>query len=266
MEQKTPDSARPAGPASPQLRAPRRVGVIGCGRIARPVLQALQAGEAPGWVLGSVLARSPRTIGAATVTDDVATFLAASHDLVIEAAGPAALATHGERALLAADVWTVSAAALADRDLHLRLEAACLRGGHRLRLLTGAIAGLDGVATVAVDPDAELRLEVDLPTGAGAPAASSPVLLFRGSVRDAAAAFPDGVNVAVAAALAGPGMDRAVIDVVRPVSGHRLALAASSRYGRVRAVLEPAGDPRWHPVAAGIIACLRRESRAIWAG
>ena len=86
-------------------------------------------------------------------------------DLIVEAAGPAALAEHGARALAVADVWTVSGAALADPRLYEELEAAGRRSGHRLRLLSGAIAGLDGIAMAFADPDATLKLEVDLPAG-----------------------------------------------------------------------------------------------------
>lgn len=251
----------PATPEASAAGAPRRVGVIGCGRIAAPVAQALQAGEIPGFALGGVLARRRRTVGPLQVGDDADAFLQAGFDLIVEAAGPAALATHGERALLAADVWTVNGTALADPALQARLTAACRRGRHRLRLVPGAIAGLDGVAMAATDPDASLRVTVELPPSAGEAREG-----FRGSAREAAVAYPDGVNVAVAAALAGPGLDRTVVEVRHDGARHRLAVAATSRHGQVQASLEPAPGLRWHPVAASLIACLRREALAIWVG
>jgi aspartate dehydrogenase len=243
---------------------PRRLGVIGCGRIARPVLQACLDGSLAGWALDGVLARTSRPAGQAGiggVTSDPDLFLGRGLDLIVEAAGPAALAEHGARALTVADVWTVSGAALADPRLYEELEAAGRRSGHRLRVLSGAIAGLDGIAMACADPDATLRLEVDLP-----PADGEAGRLFCGTVREAARRYPDGVNVAVAAALAGPGLDRATVEVSRHDSRHRLALAARSRHAQVQVSVEPSADAGLHPVAACIIACLRGESQTIWAG
>jgi aspartate dehydrogenase len=227
-------------------------------------MQACADGSLAGWALDGVLARSSRPAGPAgiaCVTSDADRFLGLDLDLIVEAAGPAALAAHGARALAVADVWTVSGAALADPRLCAELEAAGRRSGHRLRLLSGAIAGLDGIAMAFADPDATLRLEVDLP-----PADAEAGRPFYGTVREAARRYPDGVNVAVAAALAGPGLDRAMVEVSRQDSRHRLALAARSRHAQVRVSVEPSADAGLHPVAACIIACLRRESQTIWAG
>jgi aspartate dehydrogenase len=238
--------------------------VIGCGRIALPVLQAVHDGLLPGWTLAGVLTRRSRTVGAtgfACTSSDIESLLAGSPDLILEAAGPKALAAHGARALAAADVWTVSGAALADADLYAKLQAAGRRSGHRLRLVSGALAGLDGVAMTFADPEATLKIDVDLP-----PAEGECSDLFSGSVREGAAGYPDGVNVAVAAALAGPGLDAARLDVHRPGMRHRLSLQAVSGHADVRASVEIQSGAVLHPVAACLIACLRRETQTIWAG
>jgi aspartate dehydrogenase len=180
--------------------------------------------------------------------------------VIVEAAGPQALAMHGARALAIADVWTVSGSALADASLFEALLDAGRNSGHRLRLVAGAIAGLDGVSAAAVDPAMELTLEIDLPPDA-------PFSSFNGSVREAAQRFPESVKVAVAAALAGSGLDRSTIEV-RNATGprHRLALSARSRFGSLGAWTEPSLEPQAHPVAACLIAALRREVQTIWAG
>lgn len=244
---------------------PKRFGLIGCGRIGAPVVQAWRAGTLPGWELAGVLQRQPRDPGGGVAgTADAQVFFAQPLDLVVETAGPAALAEHGERALACADVWSVSAAALADAQLHARLEAAGRASGHRLRLVSGAIAGLDGVAmAAAADPQAELRLELDLPPGPG-----ERRVVFEGTVREAAARYPGSVNVAAAAALAGPGLDaaRIVLSHPGPVPRHRLALVAEGRAGRVEAATEPQLGAGVHPVAACLVAMLRRELQTVWAG
>lgn len=242
---------------------PRRLGLIGCGRIATPILEAWLNGELPGWTITGVLARGVHTVGTLRSTDNADAFFAEPYDLIVETAGPLALAAHGARALAVADVWTVSAAALADAGLLDALQTAGRQAGHRLRVVPGAIAGLDGVAMVSVDPDAVLQLDIDLMPGDGPRA-----LVFSGTVREAAARYPNSVNVAVAAALAGPGVDRARIQVSHPgaVPQHQLALAATSRYGTVRASVEPLVGPGVHPVAASLIAALRRELLTVWVG
>ncbi|MDB5820490.1 MAG: hypothetical protein JWQ11_4130 [Rhizobacter sp.] len=282
--------------ATPAAR--RRIGLIGLGAIGRPVARALLAGEVDGWALAMVLVRDaaasrtafdqsgtpgdgssppPPAIQAdhatdananihspsLTILDDTDDFFAHPLDLVIEAAGPGALALHGTRALAVADVWTISAAALVDDELSRRLQSVAEQHGHRLRILHGAIGGLDGVSAVSVDPAATLELTIELPPN-GDP--SGPV--FNGTVRDAARRYPNHVNVAAAAALAGHGLDATRIRIDRAAPGRmqRLSLHAESRYGSLIATTQPRVGPGIHPVAASIIAALRRETAWLWVG
>ncbi len=244
--------------------APRRFALIGHGRIGAPVVQAWRDGALEGWTLAAVLVRQAPVHAEPWITTNIDVFLASAPDLIVEAAGPAALAAHAVAALAAADLWTVSAAALADTELAARIAQQARLHGHRLRVLAGAIAGLDGVAMSSVDPDVALDLEIELPPDAAQPAGER----FRGSVRDAAALFPNSVNVAAAAALAGPGLDATRIRVSHPgeVARNRLALTAESRFGTVRAETLPRVGPGIHPVAASIIAALRQQLRTIWVG
>ncbi len=237
--------------------------LIGHGRIGAAVVQAWQGGALPGWQLTGVLVRQCPAAAPPWLTTDREALLAQRPDVVVEAAGPQSLALHAEAALRVADVWTVSPAALADADLMDRIERAGTASGHRLRVLPGAMAGLDGVAMGAVDPAAALTLEVELRPD-GQPAA----LLFEGSVREAARRFPDSVNVAAAAALAGPGLDAAQIRVSRPgpTPSNRLALTSDGAYGTVAAQVVPRVGPGIHPVAACIVAALRRHRAVVWVG
>lgn len=245
------------------VAACRRLGLIGCGRIGRPIVEAWRDGTLAGWRLDGILARGTRGVCGLRPCADADTFFASAFDLIVEAAGPPALAAHGVRALGAADVWSVSAAALADPVLFRALEAAGRRAGHRLRLVAGAIAGLDGVAMASVDPAAVLRLDVDLSPGPGTRSR-----IFEGTVREAALRHPDSVNVAAAAALAGPGFERSRIELSHPgpVARHRLALTVDSRHAFVEAAVEPRLGAACHPVAACLIANLRRELQTVWAG
>ncbi len=188
------------------------------------------------------------------MTDDPVRFLAFAPDLILELAGPEALAEHGAAALGVADVWTVSGAALADAATTARLEAAGRLSGRRLRVMGGALGGLDMLGGAE-----DLRLEA---RRAGIGQDSGPM-----TVREAALRHPEETSFAVAAALAGPGLDRARIALRDPGPGgaHVLAAVADSRSGR-SAVRSRIARDGMHPVAAAVIAALRREEGVIWAG
>jgi hypothetical protein len=76
------------------------------------------------------------------------------------------------------------------------------------------------------------------------------------------------VNVAVAAALAGPGLDRTRIEVSHPdpATPQRLALNVKSRYGSCTTATSPRVGAGIHPVAASVIAALRNELKTVWVG
>ncbi len=243
----------------------RTVGLIGCGTIGGGVIRALTGAEIPGWQLGAVLATSARTVAGFEVTADPRSFFQKPLDLIIEAAGPAALAQWGEQALGCADVWAVSGTALTDEDLRDRLQAVGEQQGHRLRLIPGAIAGLDGVGATTVADDATAHVFVDL-----VPGGDKTKIVFNGTVRDAAARFPNHVNVTMAAALSGLGLDRTEVTVRQPKAGepHTIRIETSSRDGSVSATTHPVVRPPdgIHIVASALIAALRAEGNVIWVG
>jgi len=246
-------------------RLMRRVGIIGCGGIGAPVIAALQAGRAGEWALAAVLANSDRCVEGVLVTTDVAAFFSSGLDLIVDTAGPDALRQHGVRALEIADLWTVSGTALAEPKFHDLLESTGRRVGHRLRLLSGGIAGLDGIAAASIDENAVVKMIVET-----APTGEDRAQLFQGTAREAAKRYPNHANVVVATALAGPGLDAVSVEVMRPApaEGRTLSLTAQSAFGfftvHVEAKVVP--EERIHTVAASIIASLRRESAVLWAG
>lgn len=174
--------------------------------------------------------------------------------LTIDAAGPQALRAHGEALLAEGDLWSVGAAALIDDDLRGRLAEVARRTGRELRLFTGWIAG-----PTLVPAGAEARLHVEQHAPRLGPA---PGLLFSGSLREAAARFPDHLNTATAAALAGPGIDATTVALHCSIDGGPHLIRA--RFGAPGQSIETNvqfGDGP-HPVAQAIIAAL--EARGRW--
>ena len=243
----------------------KKIGIIGTGRIGSPVIAALEAGEAGEYQLEAVLNRSGESSGITSPVTDADSFFASEMDLVIEAAGGDALARYGERALAVADVWTVSAAALANADLFSRLETTGSASGRRLRVLCGAIAGLDGLSAIALDPQARVECFVDV-----MPSENGRKTLFSGTARETAQKFPESTNVVAASALAGAGFDHTTTEVIQPGvgEGRSMGFHAKSLYGELEVKSSPAVIPpkKIHTVAANIISCLRKESQVIWAG
>jgi aspartate dehydrogenase len=213
------------------------VNLIGRGRIGGAVAGWLEASD--NHVLQSVIGRTCPWRPA---------------PLTIDAAGPQALRAHGEALLAEGDLWSVGASALIDDDFRGRLAAVALRAGHELRLFTGWIAG----PTLAPS-DAKARLHIEQQAPRLGP---EPGLLFSGSLRDAAADFPDHLNTATAAALAGPGIDATTIALhCSKDGGPHIIRARFEVPGQIiETNVQFDGGP--HPVAQAIIAAL--EARGRW--
>lgn len=243
----------------------KKIGLIGCGRIGGPVAKALQQGLAGNWTLASVLTQHQASIGNLTTLVDADAFFGQEFKLIIDTAGPGSLALYGERALRICDIWSVNSAALTDTDLFQLLEQVAIENGHRLRLLSGAIAGLDGISTLSEDKNVSVRIVVDL-----APGSEPEKTVFRGGLKEAAEKFPTSVNVAVATGLAAGELNRVEVEVRQPGPGQerKLGLKAESRFGSLDIECRPniIPDQGINMVSANIIAALRREDQAIWAG
>lgn len=210
------------------------------------------------------MSRTPKRIGDLETTTDPDVFFAQEVELILDLAGPGVLESHGERMLALADCWTVNAAALADESLVQRLERVGRQRGRRLRVMTGAIAGLDSVSVVAVDDRAEVSVAIDL-----APSKQPGECVFTGTAAEAAKTYPEQVNVGVAAALAGRGVSDTKVEVHRPnvADGRKLRLSARSAHGSFETISAPRVVPGTiHTVASCVIAALRQAERTIWVG
>src|SRR5262249_8568560 len=146
----------------------KRVGLIGCGAIGRPVARSLLAGTAGAHSLAAVLARSPRQLDGFEVMADAEAFLAGDYDLVIEAGGPAAFRALVPAALRRSQVWAVSPIPLADPSLEQQIHRIAKTTGHALRIAPGALAAFDGIATAMAGGLERLDVFVDLGAGEGA--------------------------------------------------------------------------------------------------
>ncbi|MHA6729726.1 hypothetical protein [Devosia sp. A369] len=244
-----------------------RVGIIGAGRIAQAIITSIQAGEAGAYEVCAVLTRrsAERPGITALTTADRAEFLATKPDLIIEAAGPDGLLEHGVAAIAVADIWSISGMALGDADFATKVEAAGKQAGHRLRLLGGAIAGLDAATVAARDPEARVFIEAVTSTTVEGDTPD-----FVGTAREAVGQL-HGVNVVAAAALAGTGLDATHLTFFNRKPGTRrfFNIRIESSVGNFAMSSSPNLSPETGAtfiVASSVITALVQAQRTIWAG
>src|SRR5262249_54134503 len=186
---------------------------------------------------------------------------------IIEAGARAASRAVVPWALGSGGVGAVSPIPLADAALEREIRRIAASTGHALRIAPGALAAFDGIATAMAGGLERLDVFIDL----GAGEASEPELLFEGTAREGGLRYPEGVNVVIAAALAGPGLGATYVRVMRPARGsvgRTMGFTVRSRAG----IFELMARPRVvraediHTVAASLIAMLRRETAGIVIG
>ncbi|HEX5997874.1 MAG TPA: aspartate dehydrogenase domain-containing protein [Hyphomicrobiaceae bacterium] len=147
-------------------------------------------------------------------------------DLVVEAAGRAAVAQWAPAALAAApELIVTSTSAFCDDALMARLVAEAERCGSRIHVPSGAIGGIDALASASVLGIDEVVHQVVKPPQAWRNTAAEQHLaldalqmrtvFFSGTAREAAAAYPQNANATVVTSLAAGEQLRAVVLVGR---------------------------------------------------
>ncbi|HEI8868160.1 TPA: aspartate dehydrogenase [Serratia odorifera] len=255
----------------------KKIMMIGYGAMAKEVLARLPQGVEPGWIV----ARGAHHAAIAEAYGDRVQALTdpaqcdGRPDLVLECASQQAVAEFGEAVVQRG--WTlavISTGALADAALQLRIQQACQRYHGRLWVLSGAIAGMDGLASAregglesvtyqaSKSPAswrgslAEKLLDLD--------AVSEARVFFEGSAREAARLFPANANVAATIALHGVGMDATRVCLqVDPHTRHNShQLRVSGSFGEFQMLLSGnplASNPKTSTLAAlsAVQACRR---------
>jgi aspartate dehydrogenase len=172
-------------------------------------------------------------------------------DIVVEAAGRAAIDIWAEAALAAAPAMIVaSTSAFCDEPLLARLMDVAGQHSSRIFIPSGAIGAVDALASAAVLGLDEVTHQIVKPPVAwrGTPAEKlldleslrERVVFFSGSAREAASHYPQNANATVVTALAGVGLDKTRIEMVADpavrINGHRIT--AHGAFGRLEILLE----------------------------
>lgn len=215
----------------------RSVGVIGAGAIGRTVLTEWVERPCVGALPRALLVRPSQRAAAEAladlggpladlqVTTDLDSFLATGCDLIIEAAGQGAIRDYGPRILAAGrDLMVISTGIFADAALRETLSASAAAAGARIIIPNGALAGFDGLASLARAGLRRVVYRSSKPPAAwrGTPAetqlnldeVSEPICFFKGSAAEAATSFPKNANLAATVAMAGLGFDATEVELI----------------------------------------------------
>lgn len=257
-----------------------RVGLIGLGAIGRAVVRLIAA-EAAGEVeVVGALVRDParpRREGGFPIVGSADDLLSLEPDVVIEAGGHAALATHGPAILRSGrDLVAVSVGALAEPGTYDALIAATCGGG-RIVVASGAIGALDAISSATLGGLERVTHTTRKPPRSLLDRAEADALteareIFRGSAREGALRFPESINVAAAVSLAGIGLDRTEVCVIADpaVTRNHHEVVAEGAFGKLRFIIEniPSDDnPRTgRLVAASVVRTLLRRRAGLVVG
>lgn len=232
-----------------------RVVFIGWGAINSRVGEILQQRGTPVDVVGIATEDTP---GARSALPSGVTYLSTAEqlaalkpDLVIEAAGRAAIAQWAPAALAAAPaVVLASTSAFCQDGMLSWLAELAERHGSRIEVPSGAIGGMDALASAAVLGLDEVVHQIFKPPRAwkNTPAEklidldriTDRAVFFSGSAREAAASYPQNANATIVTSLAGIGLDRTRVEMVADpassMNGHRIT--ARGDFGQMQIVLE----------------------------
>ena len=266
------------------LKSSLQIAVIGRGAIAQHVYEAVQYDNQI-HVAAFILRVSgdlqrPQFADKNCVAVASVDELPAGIDVVVDCGGHSGLMAQGQAALVAGiDVVTISSGAFADEGVAVMLADAAVKGKARLKILSGAIGGVD---VLAAGNTGELTSVMYVgrkpPMGwIGSPAEEKcdlgnlkePFMHFQGTAREAAILYPKNANVAATVALAGVGFDQTEVKLIADplVTRNIHEILAEGSFGSLQVKIEGnplAGNPKSSALAAmSIVSELRQRCIAV---
>ncbi|MBU8875818.1 aspartate dehydrogenase [Reyranella sp. MMS21-HV4-11] len=208
-----------------------KIALIGYGAISQMLFDVFREKKPPIDIVG-VLVRKGRVADTqkkvgkkVAVVDTLKALLKLNPDVVVEAASQQAVREWGETILKKGfDFMVIATGAYGDPVLWKKHLKAAEKGGSRLRLPSGAIAGLDGLLAMRLGKLEKVKyISIKPPhawTGTPAetefdlPSIKEPTVIFRGKPADAGRLYPKNANLAVTVALCGAGLDNTEIELV----------------------------------------------------
>ncbi len=256
------------------------IAILGHGAIAGYVMDQIR--DQHDIKVSAILARVPSIEKAKAFAKGICPVITSSHQLpgdvklVIDCAGHEGLLAHATDILSAGiDMFTISTGALADVEFFNQLEISARKGNSRLKLLSGAIGGIDALMAANVGELSSVKyVGRKPPTGwKGSPAEhqcdlmalTNPFTHFEGTARSAAIQYPKNANVAATIALAGIGMEDTKVELIADpnITKNTHEIHAMGSFGNFQLKIEGKplpGNPKSSALAAmSIVQELRRR-------
>jgi aspartate dehydrogenase len=208
-----------------------KIALIGYGAIGQMLFDVFKDKKPPIDIVG-VLVRAGRAkdvqkkVGRKVeVVETLKALLKLKPDVVVEAASQQAVRDWGATILKKGiDFMVIATGAYGDPELWKKHCAIAAKSGARLRLPSGAIAGLDGLLAMRLGKLESVKYTSIKPphawTGTPAetdfdlPSIKEPTVIFKGTPADAGRLYPKNANLAVTVALCGAGLDKTDIELV----------------------------------------------------
>ncbi|AIM37067.1 aspartate dehydrogenase [Sphingobacterium sp. ML3W] len=208
--------------------------IVGCGRLATIVTDALNRGLLPDYKLMATYSRtaekaqsiadkidSAKTGYSCTACGSIEELLSLKPDYIIEAASPYAMRELALPALRnGSSIITLSIGAFANTEFYEEVKQTAKENNARVHLVSGAIGGFDVMRTAALMGNCVATFDTEKsPHSLRKSSVYDETLetakrtVFRGNAKEAIALFPTSVNVAVAASLASVGPENIKVSV-----------------------------------------------------
>jgi len=258
-----------------------KIALIGNGAIARLVTQFCASRAPKLQIVGALgLPSDGPSVGFHPLCPSLGDLLSLGPDLVVECAGHSAVKAYAGPVLAAGlDFIIVSTGSLADEALWNEVQAAAAKSKGRVKLVAGALPGVDALSAAKLAGLTKVTLRSSKPPKAwkGTPAEqmhdldaiSARTVIFSGNARQAALTFPKNANVAATAALAGIGFENTTVELVADphVTQNRHHLEAEGAFGsmslEINANPSPDNPKTSHIAALSIMRLLENEASAI---
>ncbi|QQE78649.1 aspartate dehydrogenase [Alicyclobacillus sp. SO9] len=200
-----------------------KVGLIGYGAIGKDVAQRIQSAKLPGLELISIFSRT-RSSHVPIMTTDFSHFLSLKPNLVIEAAGQAAVRTFVPQLVQRGiSVAVCSVGAFTDKAFEQQMHQQALRHNAKIYFPSCALGGLDRICAAKEGSLQTVQLQTRKPPTSwygtevesrlDLEQLSVPTRVFTGTARQAAQKYPQNANVSAALGLAGGGLDETRVEV-----------------------------------------------------
>ncbi len=205
-------------------------------------------------------------------------------DLLIEAASHEAVRDFVPSALeMGIDTIIMSVGALGEEELLARCRSAAERGGAKIIIPSGAVAGADAVVSASAGRIDEVRLTTiknprslkgsrDYLKGKGIDIdnLTERTVIFEGTAGEAVKAFPKNINVAATVSLAGIGFERTKVRIIADPGAERTQhhIEVKGEAGTVTTAVENIPDENnpgtSHLAVLSAIAAMRNMTGGMW--